>query len=106
MCSHSWNKLVAASSALAAAGVLTCAAALLDVFVPKASLAAFLASLVLLGLGVTGVLIAYTWACEKFGGYFDGRLDRLLEMEKPERRRHVPINKEHKLWTLRFGYRP
>jgi hypothetical protein len=65
MCSHSWNKLIAASSALAAAGVLACAAALLDAFMPKGSLAAFLASMALLGLLVTGVVIGFTWVCDK-----------------------------------------
>jgi len=73
---------------------------------PKVSLAAFLASIALLGLAVMGVLIAYTWACDKCESYFNGRLDRLLSMRKPELRRHVPIDKEQKLWTLQFGYRP
>ena len=100
-CVHiSWNKLIAVSSALAAAGVLTCAVALLDVFMPKESLAAFLASMALLGLVVTGVLIGYTWACDKCESYFNGRLDRLLEHGvKPETSRHVPLDKEQELWT-------
>jgi len=98
--------MIAVSTALAAAGVLACAAAILDAFIPKGSLAAFLANIALLGLAVTGVLIAHTWACDKCESYFNGRLDRLLSMGKPELRRHVPIDKEQKLWTLQFGYRP
>ena len=43
------NKLIAAGSALAAAGTLTCAAAFLDGLPPQGSLAAVVASKVLLG---------------------------------------------------------
>ena len=99
MCSHFWNKTIAVSSALFAAGVLACAAAILDVFMPKGSLAAFLASMALLGLIVTGVAIGYAWACDKCESYFNGRLDRLLSMGKPETSCHVPIDKEQELWT-------
>ena len=99
MCSHSWNKLIAVSAALAAAGVLTCAVAIRDAFMPKGSLAAFLASMALLGLAVTGVVIGYTWVCDKCESYFNGRLDRLLSMGKPETSCHVPIDKEQELWT-------
>ena len=95
---HSW-KLIAVSSALAAAGVLACAAVILDTFMPKASLAAFLASMALLGLVVTGVVIGYTWACDKCESYFSGRLDRILSMGKPKASRHIPLDKEQELWT-------
>jgi len=78
--------LIAVSSALAGAGVLACAAALLDVFIPGASLAGFLTRMALLGVAVTAVVIGYTWACGKWGGYFNGRLDRLLNIGKPDRK--------------------
>jgi hypothetical protein len=84
MGSHFWNKSIAISAALAAAGVLACAAALLNAFVPRGSLVAFLASTALLGLVATGVAIGYVWVCEKSEGYFEGRLDRLLSIGKPE----------------------
>lgn len=69
MSSHSWNKLLAGSVALATAGVLTCAAVVLDAFIPKSSLAAFLTSAALLGFVVTGVLITYTWICDSCESY-------------------------------------
>ena len=50
MCSHSWNKLIAVSCALAAAGILACAGALLDVFMPRGSLLGFLTWMVVLGI--------------------------------------------------------
>ena len=82
MCCYSWNKSIAVSSALAAAGVLTCAAAFLDTLVPKESPAAFLASMALLGLAVTGAVIGFTWACDRIESHLDGRLDRLLSTGK------------------------
>ena len=85
MCSHYWNKLIVVSLGLAVVGVLMCAVALLDVFIPRGSLAGFLASMALLGLIVTGVVIGYTWACDKCESYFSGRLDRLLSRGKPNR---------------------
>ena len=39
----------------------------------------------LLGLVVTGVVIGYTWVCDKCESYFNGRLDRLLSRSKPNR---------------------
>jgi len=62
-----------------------CAVALLDVFVPRGSVVGFLASMALLGLIVTGVVIGYTWACDKCESYFSGRLDRLLSRRKLNR---------------------
>jgi hypothetical protein len=99
-----WNKFIAASTALAAAAILTCAAALLNALLPKESFAAFLTSMALLGLAVTGVLVGYTWACDKCEGYFQGRLDRLLSVGRPETSRRIPIKKEKRLWTFQFGY--
>ena len=92
MCSHSWNKLITISFALAAGGVLACAGALLDVFIPSGSLVGFLARMLVLGFAITGVVIGFTWGCDKCESYFSGRLDRLLgrsklnpgDTEKPE----------------------
>jgi hypothetical protein len=85
MCSHCWNKLIVVSLALAVAGVLMCAVALLDVFIPRGSVAGFLVSMTLLAIIVTGVVISYTWACDKCESYFTGRLDRLLSRSQPNR---------------------
>jgi hypothetical protein len=70
---------------MAAAGILACAAALGDVFMPRGSLAGFLTGMVLLGLAVAGVVIGYTWLCDKCESYFNGRLDRLLDRRKLNR---------------------
>ena len=84
MCSHCWNKLIAVSFALALAGVLMCAIALLDVFIPRGSLAGFLASMGLLAIVVTGVVVGYTWVCDKCESYFNERIDRRLARRKLE----------------------
>ena len=80
MCSHSWNKLIAASSALAAAGVLACGAALFDAFMPKGTLTAFLASMALLGLLVSGVMIGFTWACDRYESH---ARERIIDSIRP-----------------------
>ena len=85
MCSHSWNKLITISFALAAGGVLACAGALLDVFIPSGSLVGFLARMLVLGFAITGVVIGFTWGCDKCESYFSGRLDRLLGRGKLDR---------------------
>ncbi len=79
------HRLITITAALAVAGILTCAAALFDVFMPKASLAAFLASMALLGLLVTGVMVGFTWVCDKCESYVGGRLDRILGFGTPDR---------------------
>ena len=73
------------SFALAAAGFLSCAAALLDAFIPRGSVLGFLTWMVVLGIIVIGTVIGYTWACDKCESYFSGRLDRLLSRGKPNR---------------------
>jgi hypothetical protein len=75
------HKLITASSALAAAGVLACSAAILEALMPKASVAGFLASTVSLGLVVAGVVIAFGWCCEAWENCLNGRLDRILGSE-------------------------
>jgi hypothetical protein len=121
MYSRSRNQLMVVSSALAAGGVLACAAALLDALLPKESLAAFLANVALLGLVVTGVMVGFTWVCDKFESHFDGRLDRILGTAtidrnagcgpkagvcRPELKLKIPLDKEQDLWTRQYGCRP
>jgi len=84
MCSHCWNKLIAISSALAAAGILACAGALLDAFIPRGSVLGFFTWMAVLGAIVIGTVIGYTWVCDKCESYFNGRLDRLLSRSKPK----------------------
>ena len=85
MCSHCWNKLIAISSALAAAGILACAGALLDAFIPRGSVLGFLTWMVVLGIIIIGTVVGYTWVCDKCESYFNGRLDRLLSRSKLKR---------------------
>ncbi len=93
MCSPSWNsKLIAVSCALAAAGVLACAVAILDVFTPKESLAGFLTNMALLALVVTAVVIGYTWVCDRCERYFSGRLDRFRRGGKRQSRALDPYD--------------
>jgi len=67
------NKLIAVSCSLAAAGVLACAVAIIDAFMPKGSLVGFLTGMALLALVVTAVVIGYTWVCDKCERYIHGR---------------------------------
>jgi hypothetical protein len=90
MYAHPMNRLITVSSALAVAGILTCIAVLLDVTMPHGSLAAFLASMVFLGLAVTGVMIGFTWACDKCESYVGERLDRILGFGTPDRKAANP----------------
>jgi ABC-type Fe3+ transport system permease subunit len=77
MKSHLWNsKLIAVSCALAAAGILACAVAIIDVVMPRGSLVGFLAGMALLGLVVTAVVIGYTWVCDKCERWFERRFHR------------------------------
>lgn len=82
---HSRNKLISVSFALAAAGVLTCVAALLDVFVPSGSLVGFLARMALLGLAVIVTVIGYAWACDQCESYVDERIEQLAHHGRSKR---------------------
>lgn len=77
------NQIIAVSAALGAAGLLACVAALFDVFLPKGSFVGLLAGMFLLGFVVTGVMIGYTWACDKCENVFHGWLSRIRGGEKP-----------------------
>ena len=80
---HVWNKMVAASLSLAAAGVLACVAAVFDCFVPKASVGAFVAAMVPLGMAIAAVVVGFVWLCEKCEGYFKEYTDRLFRTRLP-----------------------
>lgn len=77
--SWQWNKMLALSFILAAAGILACVAALFDNLVPKGSLLAFLAAVIPLGVVIVGVLIAFAWFCDKCEDYFYGAKDEAKE---------------------------
>jgi hypothetical protein len=79
-----WNKVLAISFVLAAAGILACIAALFDNLVPKGSLLAFLAAMIPLGLLIVGILIAFVWLCDKCEDYFSGSLSGSKEEDKDE----------------------
>ena len=80
---------------MAAAGILACAVAILDVSLPRESIVGFSTKMTLLGVAVTGILIGYTWVCDKCESYFHGRLDRLLSGGKLSY--HAAAEKEKKL---------
>ena len=77
MCPQLKNKVLVVSLALAVAGILTCAGALFDVFMPRGSAMTFLGEMVLLGLVACGLVIAFTWLCDKWESHVDDRLERL-----------------------------
>ena len=68
--------MIAVIAALAAAGVLVCVAAILDVFIPTESLVGFLIRMALLGVAMTGVVTGYIRLCDKCDGHVKERLDR------------------------------
>jgi hypothetical protein len=76
---HSWNRLIAASWALAAAGILACAGALLDAFLPRGSILGVLAWIAVLALVVAGTIAGFVWGCDKCERTFDDRIDRMME---------------------------
>lgn len=78
MYGHSWDKLIAISWALAAAGFVACAGALLDAFVPRNSLLGFLTWMVGLGIVAVGSAAGYAWICDRCGRSFEQRIDRLM----------------------------
>ena len=77
-----WKRLIVASSALAAAGILACGFAVLHVLAPIGSMLDFLAGVVLLGLVVVGAMIGYSWLCDKCEDMPETRLDRILAAGK------------------------
>jgi hypothetical protein len=85
MCPHSWDKSIAISFALAAAGILACAGALLDAFIPRDSLLGFLAWMAVMGSIAIGTVVGYTWVCDKCENLLNGRLDRESGTDKLNR---------------------
>jgi hypothetical protein len=65
MVTHFKNRLLVTSLALAAAGILTCVASLLEAFFPRGSVAAFLGLLFSAGVAIAAIMIAFAWTCEK-----------------------------------------
>jgi hypothetical protein len=86
MGTHTGEKTLVISLALAAAGILACVAALMDTVMPKGSTLAFFSTLAVLGLVVGAVLVAFTWLCDKCEAYFEARCDRTGEAGKPRSR--------------------
>ncbi|MGD0897549.1 MAG: hypothetical protein ABR915_06905 [Thermoguttaceae bacterium] len=111
MYSHTKNKLFVISLAIAVGGILACTGAILGVYMPKGSTAAFVTMMTLVGLTVTGLIVGFMWACDKFESHVEGDLDRLLDPERqgarkgagPRGRRHsdniLSGAKEHDSWT-------
>jgi len=72
--------LIAVSCALAAAGVLACAGALLDAFIPRGSVLGFLTWMVVLGIIIIGTLVGYTGSATSARvTSMDGSTDSLAE---------------------------
>jgi hypothetical protein len=72
------------SIVLMAAGMLTCAVAVIDAVAPRGSLAAVLAMTALVGLACWGVLAGLTRACETCDKYLTWHTDRLLSMKRSD----------------------
>jgi hypothetical protein len=62
---HFKNRLLVTSLALAAAGILTCVACLLDVLFPRGTLLAFLGWMAAAGVAIAAIMISFAWSCEK-----------------------------------------
>ncbi len=67
------------SFALAAVGILTCIAALLDAIVPKGSVWALAA---VVAVVIALVMVAYVWVCDKCEDCLSGRFDWLRRMKR------------------------
>ena len=76
------NRVFVVSLALFTGGALACAAAILDAFLPNGSWVVFLTTLGGLGVLVTALVAGFAWACEKWGGSGEARIDALLARGK------------------------
>ena len=107
MSSHWWNRLFAASCALAAAGVLACGVALLPIITRIGSTLDFFAGMaIMLGVVVAGGLVGCSWVCEKCEDIPEKRRERFLAAGKANRPAvwDVPPFRLPRLWrgaTLR-----
>jgi hypothetical protein len=79
------NKLIAASFAVPAAGVLAGTAALLEVLIPTGAVVGFVTRMAVLGVAGTGVVMAYVWACDKCERHAVEQLDQLPDAGQPDR---------------------
>jgi hypothetical protein len=77
------SKLIAISFALAAAGILACAGAILDALVPRDSVLGFLTWLAVLGFIVVGTVVGYTLLCDQCESHFDEQTGRSLNDGEP-----------------------
>jgi hypothetical protein len=94
MCWRAWNKMLVISFSAAAAGILACIAALLDILVPKGSALGFLAWTAALVVAIVLVVSGYVWACDKCEDYLNGRLDRIRNMKQQTPRQVTDQGKE------------
>ena len=76
------NKMVSASFALAAAGIVACLAALFDNLVPKGSLLAFLVAVIPLGLAIAALLVGFTWLCDRLEDTLHGSKDKSAPVDE------------------------
>ena len=74
------HRLITVSAAVAAAGVLACSAAVLEVLLPRGFIAAFLIGLVLVGFAVIGAMLGFTWLCDRLEGHFPQPLKQAAQM--------------------------
>ena len=65
MARHFVDRLLVTSLALAAAGMLTCVAPLLDVFFPRGSLMAFIGWMFAAGIAIVAIMVCFAWTFEK-----------------------------------------
>jgi len=86
MCRRGWNKTIVVSLSLAAAGIITCIAALLESVAPKESVVSFLAVKCALGVVIIAVMVGFAWICDKCEDYFSGRIERLLDPKQQKSR--------------------
>jgi hypothetical protein len=88
---RAWNKTFVISIALAAAGLLTCAAGLLDALLPGASYLGSIAWMAAAAILATGIAVGYTWICEKFETWISERFDGICETRRqPPRKAGSP----------------
>ncbi len=69
---YPWKKAFAVSSILAVAGILACFASILNIVIPKGTIA-ILAAMIPLGAVIMGILIGFVWVCNKYENYFDSK---------------------------------
>jgi len=87
---RAWDKTIAISFSLGAAGILTCAAILIDSLLPTASVVAVAAWMVVLGAAVGMIVAGYVWLCDKCQDYLSERLGRWFRTELWEPRAKRP----------------